>query len=111
MRRKAPPHGPCPVRRTQRLLDRARERVERRVGPVFDEQGAVGKRDEAHGVAFHVRRIGRHDRVGLAWAEVTGHAGLLPERPLRWRRARDEPAFAREALVQRLTPPEEAHPY
>jgi len=55
------------------------------------------------------RVIARHHRVGLARAEVSGHAGLLPERRLWRRRFRDEPAFAREALVQRLAPTEEAH--
>src|SRR2546425_9338338 len=105
----APANTACAVGRTQLLLDRRSERVERAVRPFFDEQRAVGERNEAHRVALDVGRLDGDDRVGLAGAVEARDPGLLPRRPRFRRRLPAQPSFAGEALVQRLTPPEQSH--
>ena len=82
--------------------------VERGVGTVLDEERAVGERDERDRVRPRRRARPRSRSRPIARAVDAVDARLLPRRARVAAGAR-QPAFAREPLVQRLAPPEEAH--
>src|SRR5579864_4351025 len=99
------------VRRLQLLLDRVRERLQRRVGSLLHEHRAVGKDDERCRIAFDAGRLHHLRRIPLARTLHTVDADLA--RRCRRHLGRGpvtlgQPAFAGEPFVQRLLPSEQA---
>src|SRR5664279_1923236 len=104
------PRGPGAVRRRNGLLDGCRERLQRAVRPVLDEQRPVGERHEAGGVSHDVRCVRGDGGVPFAGALNAVHTHLLP--PGTWidgSRPSAQAGLSQEALVQRLAPPEQGH--
>src|SRR5512133_2064175 len=95
------------VRRLQLLLDSGRQGLQRALALLFlDEERAVGKRDEIHGIAPDLRRGRGRDEVPLLGPGHAVNSGRVPGgRHATWF---GYPAFTRKPLMQALAP-EESH--